>query len=114
MGSRRPRLGRPWRHHLPRPRTCRLEHRRAGRTKRQLVAVLCAGPGGKDAKLLCADSVKGADMTRRTSMSETNYPGVDYSGGTANFDKATGIHYGVICAHDLSEWALGDFEADYG
>lgn len=47
-------------------------------------------------------------------MSETNYPGVDYSSGTANFDKATGIHYGVICVHDLSGWALGDFEADYG
>lgn len=47
-------------------------------------------------------------------MSETNYPGIDYSKGTVNFDKETGIHYGIISAHSLSPWALDDFEADYG
>ncbi len=40
--------------------------------------------------------------------------GVDYSGGTANVDRTTGIHYGVIHMNDLSLWAWEEFEADYG
>lgn len=42
--------------------------------------------------------------------------GIDYSGGTANFDRTTGIHFGVINlnSEDVSEWAWDEFEADYG
>ncbi len=44
----------------------------------------------------------------------TNYPGIDYALGTANVDRATGIRYGVINLNALNEWAIEDFEADYG
>lgn len=44
----------------------------------------------------------------------TDYAGIDYSLGQSNFDKKTGIHYGVIQLDSLSEWAIEDFEADYG
>lgn len=40
--------------------------------------------------------------------------GIDYSGGTKNFDKETGIHYGVIPINDLHEFSWDSFEADYG
>ena len=47
---------------------------------------------------------------------ENSYPGIDYSRGTANFDKETGIHFGIIGmnAEGLSEWAWESMEADYG
>lgn len=47
---------------------------------------------------------------------ERSYPGIDYSLGTANFDKETGIHFGVIGmnAEGLTEWAWESMEADYG
>lgn len=43
-------------------------------------------------------------------MSETNHPGIDYSGpgSTANRDKDTGIRYGVIAQNDLMGEALDD------
>lgn len=44
----------------------------------------------------------------------TDYVGIDYSGGTSNYDKETGIHYGVISMNALSQWAWEEFEADYG
>lgn len=47
-------------------------------------------------------------------MSETNYPGIDYSLGQANFDPETGIHFGVIPIGELTEWAWDFFEPDYG
>lgn len=40
--------------------------------------------------------------------------GIDYGMGTTNRDPKTGIRYGVIPMHALSEWAYEDFEADYG
>lgn len=42
--------------------------------------------------------------------------GIDYSGpgSGVNRDPETGIRYGIIGVHDLSHWALDDFEADYG
>lgn len=40
--------------------------------------------------------------------------GVDYSGGTCNYDKENGIHYGVIPIHDLHEFVWDSFESDYG
>ncbi len=40
--------------------------------------------------------------------------GIDYGMGTTNIDRETGIRYGVIPMHDLSEWAHEDFAADYG
>jgi hypothetical protein len=42
------------------------------------------------------------------------YVGIDYSHGTANIDKETGIRYGVIAQNSLSGEAVGDFEFDYG
>lgn len=45
----------------------------------------------------------------------TNYPGIDYGRlGQTNRNTETGIHYGVIPLNDLNEWAIEDFEADYG
>ena len=40
--------------------------------------------------------------------------GIDYSLGTANRDPETGISYGVIPLADLGEYAIEDFEPDYG
>lgn len=43
-----------------------------------------------------------------------NNHGIDYSGGTANYDAETGIHYGVIPMNALTEWAWEELESDYG
>lgn len=43
----------------------------------------------------------------------TNY-GIDYSGGSANVNAETGIHYGVIPLNCLGEFAIEEFEPDYG
>lgn len=45
---------------------------------------------------------------------KTEYPGIDYSHGKANFDPVTGIHFGVIPLHALSDFAHESFEAEYG
>jgi len=42
------------------------------------------------------------------------YIGIDYSMGASNVDRQTGIHYGIISVHDLSEFAWERFEPDYG
>lgn len=34
----------------------------------------------------------------------TMYSGIDYSLGRSNFNALTGIHYGVISQHSLSDW----------
>lgn len=47
-------------------------------------------------------------------MASTEYAGIDYSLGQANVDKETGIRFGVIPMHALSEFAHESFEADYG
>lgn len=44
---------------------------------------------------------------------EKEYIGIDYSLGQANFDRETGIHYGIISANSLMPEALSDFEAIY-
>ena len=45
----------------------------------------------------------------------TQYTGIDYSMGTANFDIDTGIHYGVISQHSVSLDVLSmELESDYG
>jgi len=43
-------------------------------------------------------------------MKETDYAGIDYSGpgSTVNRDAETGIRYGMISQHDLSQWAIDD------
>jgi hypothetical protein len=42
-------------------------------------------------------------------------PGIDYSlGDGTNADPRTGFRYGVIPLHSLSEWAVSQFEDDYG
>ena len=40
--------------------------------------------------------------------------GIDYSNGTANFDKKNGIHFGVISQHSVGEVWYDSAEADYG
>lgn len=40
--------------------------------------------------------------------------GIDYGMGKTNIDTATGIRFGVIPLNTLSEYAIEDFEADYG
>lgn len=45
-------------------------------------------------------------------MSE--YIGIDYSLGTANYDKNTNIHYGIISLNVLHEYAIEHFESVYG
>lgn len=40
--------------------------------------------------------------------------GIDYGMGQTNIDKANGIRFGVISQHSLGEYALEEFEADYG
>lgn len=40
--------------------------------------------------------------------------GIDYGMGTTNIDRTNGIRFGVISVHSLSQWALEDFEPDYG
>lgn len=44
----------------------------------------------------------------------TKYSGIDYGHGMANFDKETGIRFGVVNMNALNEWAWEGFEADYG
>lgn len=44
---------------------------------------------------------------------ETDYVGIDYSLGKANYDKETGIHYGVISQHAINQDCLMDFEDIY-
>lgn len=44
----------------------------------------------------------------------TDYPGIDYGRGQANIDHETGIRYGVIRLRSLREYAIEDFEPDYG
>lgn len=43
-----------------------------------------------------------------------NYPGIDYSLGRSNFDPKTGIHFGVISTHSLTEWLDESIKYDYG
>lgn len=50
-------------------------------------------------------------MSRK--MKTTNYPGIDYSLGKSNRNRATGIHYGVISQHSISGDALNDIEPVY-
>lgn len=38
----------------------------------------------------------------------SNYTGIDYGGGKANVDKATGIHYGVISQHSVNAEAVDE------
>lgn len=41
--------------------------------------------------------------------------GIDYGMGQTNIDRETGIRYGVISQHAVSNWFVGeDMEADYG
>lgn len=40
--------------------------------------------------------------------------GIDYSMGTANFDKETGIHYGAISQDSVMGEVLSEMEFDYG
>lgn len=40
--------------------------------------------------------------------------GIDYGRGQTNIDRATGIRYGVIPVNALGEWAMDEFEPDYG
>lgn len=47
-------------------------------------------------------------------MSATDYPGIDYGLGQTNIDKETGIRFGVISLNSLSEFAIEDFDLDYG
>jgi hypothetical protein len=44
----------------------------------------------------------------------TDYAGIDYGMGRTNIDPETGIRYGVIRLNSLSEYAIEDFEPDYG
>lgn len=44
---------------------------------------------------------------------ESDYIGIDYSLGMANYDKETGIHYGVISQHAIMQECLMDFESIY-
>lgn len=44
----------------------------------------------------------------------TDYAGIDYGMGRTNIDPETGIRYGVIRLDSLSEYAIEDFEPDYG
>src|SRR4051812_23221274 len=50
-------------------------------------------------------------QTRESVMSDH---GIDYGMGQSNIDRTTGIRFGVISAHALADWALEEFEADYG
>lgn len=43
-----------------------------------------------------------------------SYPGIDYSNGTANFDRKNGIHYGIIHSNRLADWFLSELGQDYG
>lgn len=43
-----------------------------------------------------------------------SYPGIDYSLGKSNFDPETGIHFGVISCHSLSDALYDAQEFDYG
>ena len=40
--------------------------------------------------------------------------GIDYGLGMSNIDHATGIRYGIIPLSALGEWAMEEFESDYG
>lgn len=44
----------------------------------------------------------------------TTYPGIDYSLGQSNVDKATGIHYGVIIHHQVGQEWYERSEGYYG
>lgn len=46
-------------------------------------------------------------------MSDHNI-GIDYSRGQSNFDRDTGIHYGIISLHSLDADILNYFEPYYG
>lgn len=48
-------------------------------------------------------------------MAETDYPGIDYSMGRgANTDPETGIRYGVISIHEVTQSWCDSSEGDYG
>lgn len=48
-------------------------------------------------------------------MKLSSNPGINYGiGTTANVDKETGIHYGIISLHDLGGFAQEYFEPNYG
>lgn len=46
----------------------------------------------------------------------SDYAGIDYTllNSSTNRNQETGIHYGLISLHSLSEYAIEDFEPDYG
>lgn len=44
---------------------------------------------------------------------KTDYPGIDYGMGMTNFDRKTGIHYGVINANNLGCWCWEELESIY-
>jgi len=44
----------------------------------------------------------------------TNYVGIDYGMGKSNINNETGIRFGVLPFHEISEAWCGDSEADYG
>lgn len=46
-------------------------------------------------------------------MSRT-YPGIDYSRGQSNVNHSTGIHYGIISAHEVTQSWCDSSEGDYG
>jgi hypothetical protein len=46
-------------------------------------------------------------------MPNTDYAGIDYGMGQSNVDRATGIRYGVISAHELHGWFWEDVETVY-
>lgn len=43
----------------------------------------------------------------------TNYPGIDYSLGKANYDIDTGISYGLIDSRNLADFAMEEFQPIY-
>ena len=55
-------------------------------------------------------------QSNRRNRTMSNYPGIDYSGtgATCNRDADTGIRYGVISTHSLTEWFWDSVENDYG
>lgn len=47
-------------------------------------------------------------------MAKTNYRGIDYGMGQSNVDRETGIRFGVISAHAITQAWYDSAEADYG
>lgn len=47
-------------------------------------------------------------------MGQTDYPGIDYSGGHSNYDTENGIHFGVISPHEVLQVWADSSEPEYG